>query len=278
MSLRKHSLFFICLGMLLLMVSCKSSKSVFRTSEGAFFTGEEHMEALLKQTPVYESFSARIKLTVPTKKSTQSVNGTLKIQRNELIQLSLLMPLIRTEIVRIDITPEYILLIDRLKKRYAKVPVSQLNEMFQVDLDFYMLQALFSNEVFLKGRYNLKPKDISSFKTEILDDDELGLYTVLSHPIVCAFFTSLTQHHLAGTSITTTTQLKKLEWDYQDFVPLASGMFPSKMKIIMSNGKQSIETLLELSRMQTDKQEIAATDVPARYEELSLKELLKMLD
>lgn len=251
---------------------------MFQTSEGMVFTGEEHLEAVLQQTPDFETFSARIKMTLPTKKSSTTVNGTLKMQRNELIQISLLMPLIRTEIVRIDITPEYLLLIDRMKKRYAKVPVSQLKEMFQVDLDFFMLQALFSNELFLQNRAGVKAKDFASFKTETYGNEEMDLSIVLSRRFLCTFRTGMLQHNLLSTTIAERSTRKQLQWDYSGFTPLKAGMFPSEMKITMGNAKVSLQTALELSRMQTDNLNISTTEVPYRYDEITLSELLKMLD
>ena len=39
------------------------------------------------------------------------------------MQLSFLMPIIRTEVARMEVTPEEILLVDRMGKRYVLLPV-----------------------------------------------------------------------------------------------------------------------------------------------------------
>ena len=58
--------------------------------------------------------SSKVKLTVPTKDAVFTVNGTMKLISGERMQLSFLMPIIRTEVARMEVTPEEILLVDRM--------------------------------------------------------------------------------------------------------------------------------------------------------------------
>ena len=46
----------------------------------------------------------------------------------ERVQLSILMPILRTEIARLEITPDEILLVDRMNKRYVRASRSELND------------------------------------------------------------------------------------------------------------------------------------------------------
>ena len=55
--------------------------------------------------------SSKVKLTVPTKDAVFTVNGTMKLISGERMQLSFLMPIIRTEVARMEVTPEEILLV-----------------------------------------------------------------------------------------------------------------------------------------------------------------------
>ena len=58
--------------------------------------------------------SSKVRLTVPTKDAVFTVNGTMKLISGERMQLSFLMPIIRTEVARMEVTPEEILLVDRM--------------------------------------------------------------------------------------------------------------------------------------------------------------------
>ena len=64
--------------------------------------------------------SSKVRLTVPTKDAVFTVNGTMKLISGERMQLSFLMPIIRTEVARMEVTPEEILLVDRMGKRYVR--------------------------------------------------------------------------------------------------------------------------------------------------------------
>ena len=64
--------------------------------------------------------SSKVVLTVPSKDAVLTVNGTMKLKAGERMELSLLMPILRSEVARIDITPEEVILVDRMGKRYVQ--------------------------------------------------------------------------------------------------------------------------------------------------------------
>ena len=48
------------------------------------------------------------------------MNGTMKLVSGERMQLSLLMPILRSEVARLEITPDDVLVVDRMGKRYVQ--------------------------------------------------------------------------------------------------------------------------------------------------------------
>ena len=72
--------------------------------------------------------SSKVRLTVPTKDAVFTVNGTMKLISGERMQLSFLMPIIRTEVARMEVTPEEILLVDRMGKRYVRATRKELKD------------------------------------------------------------------------------------------------------------------------------------------------------
>lgn len=48
-----------------------------------------------------------------------SVGGTMKMKSRERVQISLLMPILRTELARIEVTPTEVLFVDRMNKRFV---------------------------------------------------------------------------------------------------------------------------------------------------------------
>lgn len=109
-----------------LLAGCKSSKTII--------------------TPVVPEvsgyLSSKLQLTVPTKESSITLGGTMKLKGEERLQLSLLMPLIRSEVMRMDITPDEVLLVDRMNKRYVRATREELKDILPPGADFDKLQKM----------------------------------------------------------------------------------------------------------------------------------------
>ena len=70
--------------------------------------------------------SSKVQLTVPHKDATLTVNGTMKLKKKECMQISFLMPILRTEVARMEVTPDEVLLVDRMGKRYVRATRKEL--------------------------------------------------------------------------------------------------------------------------------------------------------
>lgn len=73
-----------------------------------------------------EYLSSKVQVTIPHKDAVYSINGTMKLKKGELVQVSFLMPILRTEVARIEISPENILLVDRMNHRYVRSTKEEL--------------------------------------------------------------------------------------------------------------------------------------------------------
>jgi|GEM_PF-61993 hypothetical protein len=121
------------------LYSCKSSKGT---------TGNSELAGVVSP----DIFSSRLKLTIPQeRKKKQTLNGSVKMVRDELIQISLVAPVLRTEAVRIEVTPDEMLVIDRINRQYAVTPAADLHQLLGNRMDYKRLQNLLSNAVFLEN-------------------------------------------------------------------------------------------------------------------------------
>lgn len=127
--------------------------------------------------------SAKVMLTVPYKDESLTVNGTMKLLGGERIQFSFLMPFLRTEIARLEFTPDAALAIDRMGKRYVQVDKDDLKAALRGKVDYYKLEQLLFKAALPGGKSTLTPKELglhSLQKGEIslydFSDKELQLY------------------------------------------------------------------------------------------------------
>ncbi len=94
----------------------------------------------------HEYLSCKVKLTIPTHGgAVYTATGTLKLVAGERLQLSFLMPILRSEVARVEVTPNDVLLVDRMGKRYVKATRRELRGVLPKKAGFAMLEkALFA--------------------------------------------------------------------------------------------------------------------------------------
>lgn len=129
---RSHKAARIALGLAAVLMLCLAG---CRTSKQA-----------APETPAESTcLSAKVRLTVPSKQSVLTVNGTLRLRRGERVQVSFLMPILRTEVARIDVTPDDLLLVDRMGRRYVRATRQELKDVLPRHADFAHLEKLIRN-------------------------------------------------------------------------------------------------------------------------------------
>lgn len=125
--MKQCSLYHLCALLLVLSVSMSGCRSTRTATSGAEASG---------------FLSSKVLLTVPHGNATLTVNGTMKLKQGEVMQLSLLMPILRTEVARIELSPDELLLVDRMGKRYVRTTRSELKAYLPRKADFAHLEKM----------------------------------------------------------------------------------------------------------------------------------------
>lgn len=138
--------FVYLLLVVVVLAGCKSSKRL-ATSE--------------TKAPVSSYLASKLQLTIPNKKGgSVSVGGTMKMKTHERVQVSLLMPILRTEVARIEITPDEVLLVDRMNRRFVRATKEELKGMLPKNAEFSRLEKILMDASLLGGKTELTGKDI----------------------------------------------------------------------------------------------------------------------
>lgn len=88
---------------------------------------------------------AKVRLELSSNGKSTSVGGMLRMKRNDVIQLSLVTFGV-LEVARIEMTPDYFLLVDKMGRQYVKVSYNDVSFLRDADVDFYTIQSYFWNE------------------------------------------------------------------------------------------------------------------------------------
>lgn len=134
-----------------ILAGCKSSKHLSTTTT----------EKTEKKVETSSYLASRLQLTIPSKKGgSMTVGGTMKLKTHERVQFSLLMPILRTEVARIEVTPDEVLLVDRMNKRYVRATKAELKNVLPKNADFSRLEKMLTNASQPGGKKELTGKEL----------------------------------------------------------------------------------------------------------------------
>ena len=270
---------FQLLGMVLMvafLASCSATKSIKKSHSIEGMTETEFVENVIENASGWEALTAKMSLTLDLgRKGETKVSGTLRIKKGEVVQLSIA-PLLGIEVARAEISPNGILVIDRMNKRYVEVSFAEVKALAKADLDFHTLQALFLNELFLPGKGDLTARDASSFKVEP-EAEGVWLNVKRAKRFGYHFLTEAPEALLKESYIGLNGTPYGLRWKYDDFRALERKQFPVDMKLAFEGGKQPVKAAFALSRLSTNGDWEARTEVSKKYEKVELEEILKLL-
>ena len=259
-----------------MMASCSSTKTIKMSHSIEGMTETEYLENVMSNADGREALTAKVSMSVDLNgKGATKVNGTLRIKKGEVVQLSVA-PLLGIEVARAEISPDGVLVIDRVNKRYVQVSFAEVKALANVELDFHALQALFLNEVFLPGKENVTVRDVSAFRMERVPEG-VELDVKRAKRFSYRFLTEAPEGWLKESRIGLKNTPYLLTWAYGDFRALGSRKFPAHMQLSFEGGRKPVKAAFALSRMSTNADWETRTEVSSKYEKVKLEDILKQL-
>lgn len=142
--------------LVLILTSCSTSRNTLRNTTIGGLSGTEYMEKVIEWTPSRDNLTARARIELNVGSSSpMSVNANMRVRRGEIIRFSVA-PILGIEVARIDITPDKIMAVDRMNKRYVELGFAEISSLLNTELDFNILQSLILNEIFIPGRISFQ--------------------------------------------------------------------------------------------------------------------------
>lgn len=262
--------------LLIFLASCSSTKNLKKTDALGSFSETAYMEKVLSYTQGWDAVTAKMSVSLKLDgKNTGKVNGTLRIKRGEVIQISLT-PFLGIEVGRAEISPEGLLVIDRMNKRYVQVNFEELQARTHVNLSYPVLEALFLNEMFLPGKEKLTMRDKSLFDWTVASS-EVVLNAKKTKTFNYQFRTEAPDGWLKQSHIGLTGTAYALNWMYDEFEPLEQSVFPTYMHVSFDGGKKPNTATFNLSRLSVNADWETHTEVSRKYQKVELEDVIKML-
>ena len=267
----------IIIVLLFLLNGCRSRKEIgdiTPSKEKTEIVFQEHFAALLTDAQKFRTLSAKTDVKLRMENKTLSSRVDLKIVRDSAIMLSI-QPFFGIEMFKVVFLPDQIILIDRMNKRFLSENYTELLEKLPSGLNFYNIQDLFCNRIFVPGENALSEKNFKDFHFK--EDGEL-VQLVNEHPFISYIFITDRNAKLLSSSILFNEGEYALEWNYRKFRQFDTLFYPSEMDANLSNDKKDLGGLtINLSRIQTDIPVDIHTTLSSRYKRVTLSQILKSL-
>jgi hypothetical protein len=258
------------------LAACKSVKDTGTVALQPM-AKEECFTQVLQSEITFNTLSAGLRLSLQAgdKKAPFSLDAQLRILHNEALQLSLRMPLLGTEALRVVITPDKALIIDRINKQYMEESIAVLQARFPFTFDYYVLEALWTNRLFLNGKPTLSAGDLSAFKTEI--DAYAARFSYSD--VYKTKYTFTYDHTLRMQSVQAGRKSDEgVECLYTDWGAIANQQtFPMKMQWNLQSEQKTYQLTAAFKSVDTNANFSIDQNAPNKYKQVSLQEMLRMI-
>lgn len=275
--------------LIVMLAGCASHKTVGGTSGKETATGnaqgapepQDFVRKVSDQKVYAKNIVGKMTLNVKMGSKDVSVPGALRMRRDEVIRIQAFIPILGSEVGRIEFTPDYVLVLDRMHKEYIKADYNQLDFLRDNGLNFYSLQALFWNQLFLPGSNKVGEGDMDKFNVSATSEFQ----TVSLHRGNMDYTWSAdVTGRIAKAKVchsSTSHGNSTLDWDYSRFVSVGSKFFPARQSFSFSStaikGKGTTSVVIDMDDVKTDEKWDARTEVSSRYKKIEASDVFGKL-
>jgi hypothetical protein len=222
----------------------------------------------------YRTFSARTRIELNLSGRELSSRVDIKMIKDSVFQLSVL-PFPGVEIFRIEFGVDSVKAIDRMNKHYVLESYDGLKGSMPINFNFYNLQALFTNHIFVPGEREITPAQYNRFT---LEQDETATQAKLKDAMKMRYaFKADGEEKLITTYVTDPSEHYTLQWIYADFRQITEEqIFPMQMEArMLYDGIPAGEINLYFSRIQRNIPVEMSFPIPEKYKRITFAEIIK---
>ena len=264
------------LALPLVFTACKSKKKVEPTVMTEEMKAKADFISSVKENAQTTKFlTSKVKFSVEVGPQKITLTGNLRMKRDDVIRLQL-MAFGFVEAGRLEFTKEYVLIMDRINKLYMKVPYAQMDFLRNSQIDFYVLQSLFWNELFQPGKMKVTDEALKTFSAEIGTED--AIISMESGKLSYRWLAEKANHRVKMANILYNDRFRgnyQLNWDYEDFQQYNRKYFPMEHKISFSTPDKEVKLGMTLNYMAAEENWETRTEVSSKYRQVSVEEILQ---
>ena len=224
--------------------------------------------------------TSKVKFSVEVGQQKITLTGNLKMKRDDVIRLQL-MAFGFVEAGRIELTKDYVLIMDRINKQYLKAPWMSVDFLRNSGITFNTLQSLFWNELFRPSLTTVekqKNENDTIADYNILDSGDDIIISLEQGKMDYSWLTSKSDATIKMANILYKDRFNgnsQLNWDYDKFEKLNKSLFPRKSSIILTTPEKEVKLGMTLSYIGAETEWETRTEISNKYREVTVDEILR---
>lgn len=279
--MRKHNsiyiiVLFFCLLNVTLFTACKSKhKVIHSTTPIEEKTNSDLFIDIISNGLNYTTFSSRLNLNITNGSKTLSSKATLRMVKDSSIQISV-QPLFGVEMFRFYIDPYQVVLLDRMNKRYVEETISSLKEHYPVGFDFYTLQSMLTNTLFITDESRIEYTDFRTFKYTQTSD----LYSLTGKDPNSGIEYSFTVNgddRITNTHLLHSQDQMSLNWTYDEFAQMTESIFPHRMMVSINTQNRKLDSELKFTGIEINEPFSISISIPNGYRKVAIADIIKII-
>ncbi|MCG9791903.1 DUF4292 domain-containing protein [Flavobacterium algicola] len=237
-SIVRKTIFIGALASTLLVVSCKSKKSLIQNSTSEPLTEMKVSSIIDKHYDNQTDFSAvyiKSNVRFDNGKQTQNVTAEIRIKKDEQILVSI--RFLGITMAKALITPDKVSYYEKIKGTYFDGDFSGLSQWLGTDLDYNKVQNMLMGEALddlRKGKY-----------TQTLEDISYRLDDKANNETQKAFYIDANNFKIRKQEVTQSNKGRKIEMNYGNYKNYDNKIIPLQLQINASQEKGKTEIDLE---------------------------------
>ena len=271
------------LALPLVLTACKSKKVVQPVVMTQEMKAKADFISSVKENAQTTKFlTSKVKFSVEVGPQKLTLTGNLKMKRDDVIRLQL-MAFGFVEAGRIELTKDYVLIMDRINKQYLKAPWMSVDFLRNSGMNFQTLQALFWNELFRPNQSSLEKQNekqvIDSIANySILENGDDMIISLEEGKMDYSWLASRNEALIRMANILYKDRFNgntQLNWDYDQFKKLNKRMFPHKSAITLTTPEKEVKLGMTLNYIGQDTEWEPRTEISNKYREVTVDEILR---
>lgn len=245
----------------------------------------QFVQKVSDQSLYQKNLVSDLSFTLNTGSRNISVPGILHMRRDEVIRIQLLIPLIRSEVGRIEFTKDYVLFIDRMHKQYVKASYNDVSFLKDNGINFYSLQALFWNQLFIPGQQRVGESQLSMFSVDLAPVQTNNVpVTLLDGKMAYKWLAESASGliNMAEAKYTSANHgVSTLKWNYGNFQNFGAKKFPVYHEVTIqtqaTKQQRTIKAVFELNGLNDNADWESFTTPSNKYQKVGVDEILEKL-